>query len=127
MARTKNTARKSSKGVKKPRKQYSKTAKKSVSKTGGIKKPHRFRPGTVVARQIRKYQKSTELLLRKAPFQRLVRQIAHEKRQDIRFQSSAVMALQESCEAYLVSLFEDINLFSCSFFDLFNSFLMINS
>ena len=55
MARTKSTARKSSAGIKKPRKQYSKTAKKTVSKTGGIKKPHRFRPGTVAAREIRKY------------------------------------------------------------------------
>ena len=68
MARTKSTARKSSAGIKKPRKQYSKTAKKSVSQTGGIKKPHRFKPGTVAARQIRKYQKSTELLIRKLPF-----------------------------------------------------------
>ena len=110
MARTKNTARKSSAGVKKPRKQYSKTAKKSINKTGGIKKPHRFRPGTLVARQIRKYQKSTELLLRKLPFQRLVREIAHFKKQDVRFQSSAVMALQEASEAYLVGLFEDTNL-----------------
>lgn len=56
MARTKNTARKSSTGIKKPRKLYSKTAKKTVSpKTGGIKKPHRFRPGTVAAREIKKF------------------------------------------------------------------------
>ena len=110
MARTKSTARKSSAGIKKPRKQYSKTAKKSVSKTGGIKKPHRFRPGTVAAREIRKYQKSTELLIRKLPFQRLVKEIAHEIKPDTRFQSSAVMALQESSEAYLVGLFEDTNL-----------------
>ena len=113
MARTKSTARKSSAGIKKPRKQYSKTSKKSVSRTGGIKKPHRFRPGTVVARQIRKYQKSTELLIRKLPFQRLVKGIAHEIRSDTRFQSSAVMALQESSEAYLVGLMEDTNL--CAF------------
>jgi histone H3 len=110
MARTKSTAKKSSAGIKKPRKQYSKTSKKSVSRTGGIKKPHRFRPGTVVARQIRKYQKSTELLIRKLPFQRLVKGIAHEIRSDTRFQSSAVMALQESSEAYLVGLMEDTNL-----------------
>ena len=110
MARTKNTARKSSAGIKKPRKQYSKTAKKSLSRTGGIKKPHRFRPGTVAAREIRKYQKSTELLIRKLPFQRLVKEIAHEIRPETRFQASAVMALQESSEAYLVGLFEDTNL-----------------
>ena len=110
MARTKNTARKSSAGIKKPRKQYSKTAKKSVAKTGGIKKPHRFRPGTVAAREIRKYQKSTELLLRKLPFQRLIRDFAQEIRAETRFQSSAVLALQEATEAYLVGLFEDTNL-----------------
>ena len=68
MARTKTTARKSSAGVKKPRTTFrSKTAKKSSLGTG-IKKPHRYRPGVVVARNIRKYQKSTELLLRKLPF-----------------------------------------------------------
>ena len=111
MARTKNTARKSQAGIKKPRKQYSKTAKKTVtSKTGGIKKPHRFRPGTVAAREIKKFQKSTELLIRKLPFQRLVKSIAHDIRPETRFQSSAVLALQESSEAYLVGLFEDTNL-----------------
>ena len=111
MARTKNTARKSQAGIKKPRKQYSKTAKKTVtSKTGGIKKPHKFRPGTVAAREIKKFQKSTELLIRKLPFQRLVKEIAHEIRPETRFQSSAVLALQESSEAYLVGLFEDTNL-----------------
>ncbi len=93
MARTKNNARKSSAGIKKPRKQYSKTAKKTVTKTGGIKKPHRFRPGTVAAREIRKYQKSTELLIRKLPFQRLVKEIAHAIRPETRFRASAVMAL----------------------------------
>ncbi|KAF7308058.1 histone H3 [Mycena kentingensis (nom. inval.)] len=78
--------------------------------TGGVKKPHRFRPGTVALREIRRYQKSTELLIRKLPFQRLVREIAQDFKTDLRFQSSAVMALQEAAEAYLVSLFEDTNL-----------------
>jgi histone H3/H4 len=55
-------------------------------------------------------QKSTVLLIRKLPFQRLVREIAHNYKGDIRFQSSALGALQESVEAYLVSLFEDTNL-----------------
>lgn len=73
-------------------------------------KPHRYRPGTVALREIRRYQKSTELLIRKLPFQRLVREIAQDFKTDLRFQSSAVMALQESAEAYLVSLFEDTNL-----------------
>ena len=75
-----------------------------------MKKPHRFRPGTVALREIRKYQKSTDLLIRKLPFQRLVREIAQDFKTDLRFQSSAVLALQEASEAYLVSLFEDTNL-----------------
>ncbi|KAI0294338.1 histone-fold-containing protein [Multifurca ochricompacta] len=70
--------------------------------TGGVKKPHRFRPGTVALREIRRYQKSTELLIRNSPF--------NVSFTDLRFQSSAVMALQEAAEAYLVSLFEDTNL-----------------
>ena len=61
-------------------------------------------------RQIRKYQKSTELLIRKMPFQRLVREIAEEMKPDIRFQASAVLALQEATEAYIVGVFEDSNL-----------------
>lgn len=61
-------------------------------------------------REIRKYQKSTELLIRKLPFQRLVREIAHHFRSDLRFQTSAVLAVQEAAEAYLVGLFEDTNL-----------------
>jgi len=82
----------------------------SAATTSGVKKPHRFRPGTVALREIRKYQKSTELLVRKLPFQRLVREIAQEFKTDLRFQSSAVLALQEAAEAYLVGLFEDTNL-----------------
>ena len=77
---------------------------------GGVKKPHRYRPGTVALREIRRFQKSTELLIRKLPFQRLVREIAQDFKTDLRFQSSAVMALQEASEAYLVGLFEDTNL-----------------
>ncbi|KAF5312239.1 hypothetical protein D9619_002330 [Psilocybe cf. subviscida] len=105
------TARKST-GGKAPRKQLAtKAARKTAqSATGGVKKPHRFRPGTVALREIRRYQKSTELLIRKLPFQRLVREIAQDFKTDLRFQSSAVMALQEAAEAYLVSLFEDTNL-----------------
>ncbi|GHJ85269.1 hypothetical protein NliqN6_1671 [Naganishia liquefaciens] len=111
MARTKQTARKST-GGKAPRKQLAtKAARKATQPSaGGVKKPHRYRPGTVALREIRKYQKSTELLIRKLPFQRLVREIAQDFKTDLRFQSSAVMALQEASEAYLVSLFEDTNL-----------------
>ena len=110
MARTKQTARKST-GGKAPRKQLAtKAARKSAPATGGVKKPHRYRPGTVALREIRRYQKSTELLIRKLPFQRLVREIAQDFKTDLRFQSSAVIALQEASENYLVGLFEDTNL-----------------
>ncbi|KAK2187470.1 hypothetical protein NP493_164g02019 [Ridgeia piscesae] len=60
--------------------------------------------------ELAKHAKSTELLIRKLPFQRLVREIAQDFKTDLRFQSSAVMALQEASEAYLVGLFEDTNL-----------------
>ncbi|GMF19828.1 unnamed protein product [Phytophthora fragariaefolia] len=110
MARTKQTARKST-GGKAPRKQLAtKAARKSAPSAGGVKKPHRYRPGTVALREIRKYQKSTELLIRKLPFQRLVREIAQDYKTDLRFQTTAILALQEASEAYLVALFEDTNL-----------------
>src|SRR5205809_5586928 len=95
MARTKQTARKST-GGKAPRKQLAtKAARKSAPATGGIKKPHRYRPGTVALREIRRYQKSTDLLIRKLPFQRLVREIAQDFKTDLRFQGTAILALQE--------------------------------
>ena len=110
MARTKQTARKSS-GGKAPRKQLAtKAARKSAPASGGVKKPHRYRPGTVALREIRRYQKSTNLLIRKLPFQRLVREIAQESKMDLRFQGSAILAIQEASEAFLVSLFENANL-----------------
>ena len=86
--------------------------KKKSPAVGGVKRPHRFRPGTVALREIRKYQKSTELLLRKLPFQRLVRSRAETENNHsaLRFQRTAVLALQEATEAYLVGLFEDTNL-----------------
>ena len=73
-------------------------------------KSHRYRPGTVALREVRKYQKSTELLLRKMPFQGLVRELALNFRSELRFQASAILALQEASEAYLTGLFEDTNL-----------------
>ena len=111
MARTKQTARKHT-GTKHPRKHiaHKAAAKKTQSATNGVKKPHRFRPGTVALREIRRFQKSNEILMRKLPFQRLVREIASEYRNELRFQSSAVLALQEASEAYMVGLFEDTNL-----------------
>ena len=101
------------------KKAAAKAAKKSGQKapTGGVKKRYRYRPGTVALKQIRRYQKTTELLIRKLPFQRLVREIACDTDVihsplcgKVRFQSAAIMALQEASEAYLVGLFEDSNL-----------------
>jgi len=110
MARTKQTARKST-GGKAPRKQLATAAaRKSAPASGGVKTARRYRPGTVALREIRRYQKSTELLIRKVPFQRLVREVAQDFKTDLRFQSSAVLALQEAAEAFLVGLFEDANL-----------------
>ena len=110
MARTKQTARKST-GGKAPRKSLAgKAAQRSQPRGGGVKKPHRYRPGTVALREIRRYQKSTDLLIRKLPFQRLVREVAQVFKTDLRFESHALMALQEASEAYLVNLFEDTNL-----------------
>lgn len=117
MARTKQTARKST-GGKAPRHVISSKAARKLTPgelgSGTVpgtvmRKTHRFRPGTVALREIRRYQKSTELLIRKLPFQRLVREIAQEFKMELRFQSTAIAALQEASEAYLVSLFEDTN------------------
>ena len=109
MVRTKHTPRQLT-GGKAPRKRLIATAQKGrniVSKKKavvGVKKSRRFRPGTVALRQIRRYQKSTELLIRKAPFQRLVRKIVHDMNKEIgdpdkplRMQSTALLALQEVC------------------------------
>ena len=110
MARTKQHARMST-GGKAPRKHLAtKASRKNAPPTGRVKKPHRYRPGTVALREIRKFQKSTELLIRKAPFQRLVRELSQEFKCDLRFQSTALLALQEAAEAYMVGLFEDTNL-----------------
>ena len=103
----------------KRKKAAARMAKKGGQKApkGGVKKRYRYRPGTVALKQIRQYQKSTELLIRKLPFQRLVREIASDSEViksplcgKVRFQSAAIMALQEAAEAYLVGLFEDTNL-----------------
>ena len=129
MARTKSTlkvgprggtgkgkTRQSPLAGKKPRQNYATKAitkgarKKQPPTVGGIKKPKRFRPGTVALREIRRYQKSTELLIRKLPFNRLVREIAQDFKTDLRFQASAIAALQEAAETFLVTLFEDTNL-----------------
>lgn len=80
--------------------------------TGGVKKPHRYRPGTVALREIRRYQRSTDLLISKLPFQRLVRGILRNTYSQVgfRIQASALLALQESTEAYIIHLYEDTQL-----------------
>ncbi len=84
--------------------------KKTAPAEGGMKKKFRFRPGTVALREIKKYQKATELLLAKAPFQRFVRAICDGIDGQLRFQANALLALQEAAESYLTGLFEDANL-----------------
>ena len=74
------------------------------------KKPRRYRPGTVALREIHRYQKMTELLIRRLPFQRLVREIAQDFKGRLNFASGTILALQEVAEAYLVGLIEDTNL-----------------
>ncbi|PYI27287.1 histone-fold-containing protein [Aspergillus indologenus CBS 114.80] len=75
----------------------------------------RYRPGTVALKEIRHYQRSFDLLIRKLPFARLVREVAldllpAEVGSELRWQSHAILALQEAAEAFLVHLFEDTNL-----------------
>ena len=86
--------------------------------SGGVKKPHRYRPGTVALCEIRRYQKSTDLLIRKVPFQRLAREVLQDLNRPgsyphftaERFQATSLLAIQESVEAFSVGLFEDANL-----------------
>ncbi|EFP75972.1 centromeric DNA-binding histone H3-like protein cse4 [Puccinia graminis f. sp. tritici] len=104
------------KPLKKPRKSVEKKRTSDAASASKSKKPHRYRPGTVALREIRHYQKSTDLLMRKLPFARLVREIAMDYAlatddgAALRWQSSALLALQEAAEAYLVHIFEDTNL-----------------
>jgi histone H3 len=81
-----------------------------VKKVTNEKKKRRFRPGTVALREIVKFQKSTDLLIPRLPFQRVCRDIARGFSQQIRFTSQGLQALQEAAECYLGSLFEDSNM-----------------
>ena len=109
MARTKQTARQST-GGEVPRSMTGKKCPRPRGPAaGGVKKPYRHRPGTVALREIRRYQKSTDLLIPKLPFQRLVREIMQNIQNDVRFQNSALMALQEASEAYLVGMLDSAN------------------
>jgi histone H3 len=86
------------------------TARKSVKDEGAKKKKERYRPGALALKEIRRYQNSTNLLIPRLSFQRLVREIAQDFKLDLQFQSGAIGTLQEASEAYLVGLFEDTNL-----------------
>ena len=109
------------KGGKQPRKfPASKLLRKGIKSAGGIGKPRGYRPSLVALREIRRYQSSTENLIKRTPFQRLIREISQEYRiqpngpgtpsVQVRFQSTAIAALQEAAENYIVGLFEDVNL-----------------
>lgn len=94
-----------------PYKKLREGAPKKEPRQGGVKQiKRRYRPRTLALKKIRYYQKSTNLLLRKLPFARLVREIAQDYKTDLRFAGAAISALQEAAEAYLVGLFEDTNL-----------------
>ena len=92
------------KGGKQPRK----VLRKGISPTGGIKKPHRYQPGMVALREIQCYQRSTENLIKRIPFQKLIREISQEYRicpdgpgtpsVQVHFQSTTIAALQEAAE-----------------------------
>ena len=113
MARTEHTARKAMDGAAMRMVQASRNiAVKAPCKPPPrqMQKKRRFRPGTVALREIWQYQKSTDLLIRRAPFQRVVYEIVRSFRSDLRIQAAAIKGLQEAAEAYLVGLFEDSNL-----------------
>ena len=110
MARTKQTAQR----VGGARKALKTKSRKGAPATGGVKKPHRFRAGTRALREIRHYQKRTDLLIRRRPFRRLIRQYLNEhplgSGEAPRIQENAILALQEASEAMLIALLEDTNL-----------------
>lgn len=119
MARTKLTTQKST-GSKTPQMQLAKkaarksapprkSARKSAPATASVKKPHRYRPGTVALQEIRRFQKATDLMIKKAPFSRLVMEIATEFKGDMKSTRNTSLALQERSEARLSSVLEKSN------------------
>ena len=111
MARVKQIARKNEGiGGKLSRKlPANKKSKKSSQVIDRKKKFHRFRPG-IATKENKKYQKNTELFIRKISFQRLVREIAQEISNDIIFKRSAILTLQEETESFIIKLFENSNI-----------------
>ncbi len=113
MAHTKQTACKSTRGKAPCMHLATKGARAAAKKpTIAVRKPHCWRPGTVALREIQKFQKITDLLIRKAPFQHLVREILHanSKNSDMRMQSTALLALQEATKYFMVDVLSDTNL-----------------
>lgn len=111
MARTKVSPVRKSKATGKKRKAND-SNNNTRNRTAHDKTKRRYRPGTRALMEIRKFQKSTDLLIRRLPFQRIVREISDNLSisQDLRWQSAAMSALQEASEAYLVALFEHANI-----------------
>lgn len=116
-SKAQDTRRRPQGGIKSSSSIASRSAPRSSSRPGDplrrdSLKRKRYRPGTKALQEIRRYQKSTDLLLRKLPFSRVVREVAQQlyTGTPLRWQVSAIMALQEASEAFLVHLFEDANL-----------------
>jgi histone H3 len=112
MARVKQTAHKSTGGAPPHLHLATKAAQAAAQKTISERKPRRWRQGTVALREIQKFQKITDLLIRKAPVQRLVQEIVHNmsRKSDLQMQSTALLALQEAAEYFMVDVFNDTNL-----------------
>jgi histone H3 len=111
MAHTKQTAHKSTGGAIPCYHLATKSARATMQKAIAARKPHQWHPGTVALREIQKFQKNTDLLIRKAPFQHLVRKIALKfGKSDLRMQSTAVLTLQEAAEYFMVDVFSNTNL-----------------
>jgi histone H3 len=112
MARVKQTTRKSTRGAPPDFHLATKAAGVATKKAIAMRKPHRWRPGTVALREIRKFQKTTDLLIRKAPFQHLVQEVVEQvsRKSDLQMQSTAVLALHEAAEYFMVDVFYNTNL-----------------
>lgn len=110
MPKAKNAAKKipsKAKAMTSGKKGVTKSAGKTTASSAAEKRKIRFKPGTVALREIKRYQKSTEMLIPRAPFQRLVRDICGGIDNELRFQANALVALQEAAEAYVVGVLED--------------------
>jgi histone H3/H4 len=107
MVRTKQVHPVRNVGGEAPAKALIKYRRASFIKMSIPKLRRRYRPGAVALMEVRKYQRSTKLLIRVRPFQRLVRELSQDFKSDVRFQARALLALQEASESFVVQLFED--------------------